>query len=147
MSNKTKNTTKSANGNKSKYAFWLRPEGNALIDSHANGDSRSDFVEQAIRHYSGVLDTKGSQDFLGDEIVRTMQAILRNTEGRIFSHLRSLDISQSMIAELIAAYLQEMTPEEIAVMKKNAVRFVDNNFRAQSFVEAWRVYQNQEDED
>ena len=51
-----------------------------------------------------------------------------------------------MIAELIASYLQEMTPEEIADTKKNAVRFVDNNFRAQSFVEAWRLYQDQDDE-
>ena len=75
-----------------------------------------------------------------------MTSIIRDTEGRIFSHLRSLDISQSMIAELIASYLQEMTPEEIADTKKNAVRFVDNNFRAQSFVEAWRLYQNQDDE-
>ena len=146
MSSKSQNTSKSTNGNKSKYAFWLRPEVNALIDSHLNGDSRSDFVEQAVRHYCGVLDTKGSQNFLGDEIVRAMTSIIRDTEGRIFSHLRSMDISQSMIAELIASYLQEMTPEEIADTKKNAVRFVDNNFRAQSFVEAWRLYQNQDDE-
>ena len=45
MSSKSQNTSKSTNGNKSKYAFWLRPEVNALIDSHLNGDSRSDFVE------------------------------------------------------------------------------------------------------
>ena len=147
MSSKMQNKTKPSNGNKSKYAFWLKPEVNSLIDSHLNGDSRSDFVEQAVRHYCGVLDTKGNQNFLGDEILRSMRTIIRDTEGRIFSHLRSLDISQSMIAELIAAYLQELTPKEIADMKKNAVRFVDDNFRAQSFVEAWRLYQDQDDED
>ena len=147
MANKTQNTPKPSNGNKSKYAFWLKPEVNSLIDSHLNGDSRSDFVEQAVRHYCGVLDTEGNQSFLGDEILRSMRTIIRDTEGRIFSHLRSLDISQSMIAELIASYLQELTPKEIADMKKNAVRFVDDNFRAQSFVEAWRLYQDQDDED
>ena len=147
MANKTQNKTKTSNGNKSKYAFWLKPEVNSLIDSHLNGDSRSDFVEQAVRHYCGVLDTEGNQSFLGDEILRSMRTIIRDTEGRIFSHLRSLDISQSMIAELIASYLQELTPKEIADMKKNAVRFVDDNFRAQSFVEAWRLYQDQDDED
>ena len=144
MSSKTQNPS---NANKSKYAFWLCPEINSLIDSHRNGDSRSEFVEQAVRHYCGVLDTEGNREFLGDEIVRSMNAIIRDTEGRIFSHLRSMDISQSMIAELIAGYLAEMTPQEINDAKERAVRFVDTHHRAQSFVEAWRVYQNQEDMD
>ena len=143
MSSQSKNT---ANTNKSKYAFWLHPEVNSLIDSHTNGDSRSDFIEQAVRHYCGVLDTEGNREFLGDEIVRSMRAIVRDSEGRLFSHLRSMDISQSMIAELIAGYLANMSPEEIEDAKENAIRFVDTHHRAQSFVEAWRLYQNQEDE-
>lgn len=146
MSSKTQSSSQNTNTNKSKYAFWLKPEVNSMIDSHCGGDSRSDFIEQAVRHYCGVLDTEGNREFLGDEIVRSMRSIIRDTEGRIFSHLRSLDISQSMIAELIAGFLTDMSPDDIDDAKKNAVRFVDTHHRAQSFVEAWRLYQNQDDE-
>ena len=141
----SKNTQDTSNGKKSKYAFWLRPEIDSMIDSHLSAGyaaSRSDFIEHAVKHYCGVLDTKESREFLGDEIVKSMRAIIHDTEGRIFSHLRSMDIGQSMLVDLIAGYLTDLTEDQIEESKRNAIRFLNTQHRAQSFVEGWRVYQN-----
>lgn len=124
---------------KQDYTFYLRPETNEKINAHmitTGKQSRSEFVEEAINFYSGVLDTNENQAFLGEEIVRAMKAIAHDMEGRIFSHFRSQDISLSMLAVLFAANLTGMTDEEIAAMRKTAVRFVNENRSAKSFVTA-----------
>lgn len=121
------------------YTFYLFPETNAKIDSHlsaADKQSRSEFVDSAINFYCGVLDTEYNQSFLGEEITRTIKAILNDMEGRIFSHFRSQDISLSMLSVLFAASLADMTDEEISALRKMAVRYVDDNRRAKSFTTA-----------
>ncbi len=121
------------------YTFHLHPEVSEQIETHihlADRTSRSDFVEEAIKFYCTALDSQSNQVFLGEEIIRTMRMIVQDMEGRIFSHFRSQDISLSMLAVLFAANLAEMTDEEIALMRKHAVRYVDENRSAKSFVTA-----------
>lgn len=121
------------------YTFYLHPETNVKIDSHlsaAGKQSRSGFVDAAINFYCGVLDTESNQSFLGDEIIRTIKAIIGDMEGRIFSHFRSQDISLSMLSVLFAASLADMTDEEVSVLREMAVRYVDDNRRAKSFITA-----------
>ena len=85
--------------------------------------------------------------FLGDEIIKAMRAIVKDTEGRIFSHFRSQDISLSMLTVLFAANLANMSKEEIAQVRKEAVEYVDDNFRAESFVVAQREQRELAEED
>ena len=65
-----------------------------------------------------------------------MRVIVKDMEGRIFSHFRSQDISLSMLAVLFAANLSGMQKEEIESLRRDAVEYVDENFRAKSFVTA-----------
>ena len=102
----------------------------------ADKRSRSEFVEAAVKFYCSVLDTESNQAFLGEEIIRTMKAIVSDMEGWIFSHFRSQDISLSMLAVLFAANLADMTDEEVALLRKLAVNYVDENRRAKSFTVA-----------
>ena len=67
-----------------------------------------------------------------------MRAIVKDAEGRVFSHFRSQDISLSMLTVLFAANLANMSKEEIAQVRKEAVEYVDDNFRAKLFVVAQR---------
>ena len=88
------------------YTFYLPPETSAKIDAHRCLEgkmTRSEFVDKAINFYCGVLDADNDRTFLGDEIIKAMKAIVKDTEGRIFSHFRSQDISLSMLAVLFAA--------------------------------------------
>lgn len=126
---------------KTNYTFYLHPEVSEQIDAHlvtTGRGSRSAFVEDAIAFYCGALDAETNRAFLGDEVIKTMRAIVQDLEGRIFSHFRSQDISLSMLAILFAANLTGMTDEEIALMRRSAVRYVDENHRAKSFVLAIR---------
>ena len=121
------------------YTFYLHPDTSEKIDSHlvsADKRSRSEFVEAAVNFYCSVLDTESNQAFLGEEIIRTMKAIVSDMEGRIFSHFRSQDISLSMLSVLFAANLADMTDEEVALLRKMAVKYVDENRRAKSFTVA-----------
>jgi len=121
------------------YTFYLPPETSAKIDAHRcleGKTTRSEFVDKAVNFYCGVLDADNGRAFLGDEIVKAMRAIVKDTEGRIFSHFRSQDISLSMLAVLFAANLSGMQKEEIESLRRDAVEYVDDNFRAKSFVTA-----------
>ena len=121
------------------YTFYLPPETSAKIDAHRSLEgktTRSEFVDKAVNFYCGVLDADNDRAFLGDEIIKAMKAIVKDTEGRIFSHFRSQDISLSMLAVLFAANLSGMQKEEIESLRRDAVEYVDDNFRAKSFVTA-----------
>ena len=121
------------------FTFYLPPETSAKIDAHRcleGKTTRSEFVDKAVNFYCGVLDADNDRAFLGDEIIKAMRAIVKDTEGRIFSHFRSQDISLSMLAVLFAANLSGMQKEEIESLRRDAVEYVDDNFRAKSFVTA-----------
>ena len=121
------------------YTFYLTPETSEKIDAHRILEgkvSRSEFMETAINFYCGVMDANENRVFLGDEIIKAMRAIVKDAEGRIFSHFRSQDISLSMLAVLFAANLSGMQKEEIESLRRDAVEYVDDNFRAKSFVTA-----------
>ena len=121
------------------YTFYLPPETSAKIDAHRcleGKTTRSEFVDKAVNFYCGVLDADNDRAFLGDEIIKAMRVIVKDMEGRIFSHFRSQDISLSMLAVLFAANLSGMQKEEIESLRRDAVEYVDDNFRAKSFVTA-----------
>ena len=124
---------------RTRRGFRLHPEVLEMVERRkASGEyeTYSDFVEDAIVFYNGVLDADENRAFLGDEIIKAMRAIVKDTEGRIFSHFRSQDISLSMLAVLFAANLSGMQKEEIESLRRDAVEYVDDNFRAKSFVTA-----------
>ncbi len=126
---------------KQHYTFYFRPETNDRVEAHmieTGITSRSAFVEEAVNFYCNVLDADTQKSFLGEEIIKAMQAIVRDMEGRIFSHFRSQDISLSMLSVLFAANLTGMTEAEIAMLRKMAVQYVNENRSAKSFVTALR---------
>ena len=124
---------------RTRRGFRLHPEVLEMVERRkASGEyeTYSDFVEDAIVFYNGVLDADENRAFLGDEIIKAMRVIVKDAEGRIFSHFRSQDISLSMLAVLFAANLADMPKEDIELMREEAIRYVDENFRAKSFVVA-----------
>ena len=132
------------------FTLYLTPETSEKIDAHRILEgkvSRSEFVETAVNFYCGVMDANENRVFLGDEIIKAMRVIVKDMEGRIFSHFRSQDISLSMLAILFAANLANMSKEEIAQVRKEAVEYVDDNFRAKSFVVAQREQRELQEED
>ena len=136
---KYENTGTEQDSPRTRRGFRLHPEVLEMVERRkASGEyeTYSDFVEDAIVFYNGVLDADENRAFLGDEIIKAMRVIVKDAEGRIFSHFRSQDISLSMLAVLFAANLSGMQKEEIESLRRDAVEYVDDNFRAKSFVTA-----------
>lgn len=126
---------------KQPHTFHLSPQINMLIDTHldpSGASSRSRFVEEAVELYCNKLDNKETRMFLDDEIVNVIRAIVKEAQGILLSNVRSIDISLSMLNLLFAANLVDMTETDIALMRRDAIRYVDENRRARSFVTAWR---------
>ena len=95
---------------RTRRAFRLSPEVLEMVERRkASGeyDTYSDFIEDAIVFYNGVLDADENRAFIGDEIIKAMRVIVKDMEGRIFSHFRSQDISLSMLTVLFAANLAD----------------------------------------
>ena len=133
---------------RTRRGFRLHPEVLEMVERRkASGEyeTYSDFVEDAIVFYNGVLDADENRAFLGDEIIKAMRVIVKDMEGRIFSHFRSQDISLSMLAVLFAANLSGMQKEEIESLRRDAVEYVDDNFRAKSFVTALKEQREYEE--
>lgn len=121
---------------KKDYTVYLYPSVRDMIDAHlkiADKRSRSDFIEAAIRFYCGVIDTEQNKSFLGDEIISQVKAITDELSGTLLAKLRSMDISMSEIAMILAASNSDMTNDEIELCRKEAVRYVAENARAKSF--------------
>lgn len=100
--------------------------------------SENVFVEKAILFYDEVLTAEDGRAFLGDEIIKAMKAISQNSEGRLFSHMRSMDISLTMLTLLFAYNLADMSEAEVSELRREAVEYVNNNRRAVPFIAALR---------
>lgn len=101
--------------------------------------SENVFVEKAILFYDEVLTAEDGRAFLGDEIIKAMKAISQNSEGRLFSHMRSMDISLTMLTLLFAYNLADMSEAEVSELRREAVEYVNNNRRAVPFITALRA--------
>lgn len=124
------------------YSIYLYPSVSDMIDGHletADAGSRSKFVESAVKHYCGVLDAENDREFLGEEIVKTMRAIMEEFSGRVYAHLRGIDIEITMINELLATGLNELPPEDIAALRKSAAQTVARNLKSKSFETAYHT--------
>lgn len=101
--------------------------------------SENVFVEKAILFYDEVLKAEDGRAFLGDEIIKAMKAISQNSDGRLFSHMRSMDISLTMLTLLFAYNLADMSEAEVSELRREAVEYVNNNRRAVPFITALRA--------
>ena len=64
----------------------MQTESLKLCDAAMQTDncrSRSEYIEKAIRFYTGYLNADNNTDFLCDQIAQTVSAIISNTENRI----------------------------------------------------------------
>ena len=70
---------------RTRRAFRLSPEVLEMVERRkASGEyeTYSDFIEDAIVFYNGVLDANENRAFLGDEIIKAMRVIVKDMEGR-----------------------------------------------------------------
>ena len=92
--------------NKRKYAYWLRPGTVKLTEEMYRRDncaSRSEYVEKAIRFYTGYISEKDSSLFLSDSLVSTLRGMLTDTENRMATLIFKLTVELAIMMNVLAS--------------------------------------------
>lgn len=75
---------------KKRTAVWLRPSILKRIDSNLekdNSNTRSEYIENAVKFYSGYLESDTASDYLCDVLSAMLKGILGNQNDRLRSLL------------------------------------------------------------
>ena len=91
---------------KNKFALWLTPESKALVESHYREDdcrSQSEYIEKAIRFYTGYLETERADLYLPRVLSEILEGKLDMLGRRIGSLLFKLAVESNISNHLLAA--------------------------------------------
>jgi len=91
---------------KGRIPLWLYPSTIESMDALLEKDnckSRSEFIEKAIRFYSGYISAEDSMKFLPTAITSAMSGIVGTSENRIARVLFKLSVEMSMMMNILAS--------------------------------------------
>ena len=121
---------------KEKQAVWLYPRTKELIIKHmdeANARSQSEFIENAIKFYSGYLDCNSgtATEYLAHVLTSIIDGIVKGSEYRINRGLFKLAVESAMQSHIIAA-VNDVDDETIDDLRGMCVDARDNNGPAEA---------------
>ena len=123
------------NDNKKKTTIWLRPSMIARMDGWLltdNCDSRSEFIEKALRFYMGHLAAEDQTEFLSDALVGVMRGMVEVNTHRICRMLFKECVELNMMSHVIAAHYKA-DPIDVRALRAFAVDEVKHTNGAVSF--------------
>ena len=91
---------------KEKFALWLAPEARGMVDELYRADncaSRSEYIEKAIRFYTGYLRAKDAGAYLPRALADVLEGKLLLYGDRVDKLLFKLAVEVAIMANLIAA--------------------------------------------
>ena len=93
---------------KVKFALWITPEAKAIVEGHYLADnckSQSEYIEKAVRFYSGYLDAAHDGSYLPRVLAEVLEGKLDALGKRIGRQLFKLAVDQNIMGNLLAADL------------------------------------------
>ncbi len=94
------------NEEKHRHTVWLTDEAWAKVQRHYKEDNctkQNEYIEKAIRFYSGYLDTEGADDYLPRVLAEMLDGKLGALGDRIGRLLFKLAVDDAVMANLVAA--------------------------------------------
>lgn len=98
-----------AEENKKKTTIWLYPGTIQRMDgwlAEDNCQSRSEFVEKALRFYMGYLSTEDTSAYLSEALVTTLRGIIEDNANRFRSLIFKLCVEVGMAVHVVAAHFK-----------------------------------------
>ena len=95
--------------NKRNTTLWLRPSTIQRMDSwlaEDNCQSRSEFVEKALRFYMGYLGTEDNTTYISQAILTAIQGTLELNNLRLQTILFKCAVELNMLCHTIAAHFR-----------------------------------------
>lgn len=112
--------------NKKKFALWVYPDTLETVSQLYRGDnceSKSEFIEKAIRFYAGYLTAEDKSAFLPTVVTSTLKSIVAESDNRQSRLLFKLAVELAMLQNVVAAS-QEIDPESLERLRGECVREV-----------------------
>ena len=103
---------------KRRFQLWIKPSTLELADSlyqKDNCDSRSEFIEKAVRFYMGYLGTEDTSEYLSDALVATLRGIIADSTNRTNGILFKCAVEQGIMAHTIAAHFRDTLEDRRAL--------------------------------
>ena len=124
---------------KIKYGFRIHEDVSQMIDSHlpvANVQTRSAFLEEAIRFYCCELDSKTHQNVITSETARVIRDNIKKLENHLAYILFNVAGEQANLSLLLADRLLNMSDEEIRATRNDAYDIIRRRSGFISFADA-----------
>lgn len=110
---------------KEKFALWITPEAKKEVEAHYKQDnckSQSEYIEKAVRFYSGYLDTKHAEEYLP----RVLSDVLERKLGAFGKEIGHLLFKQSVEQDIMANLFAYDIDVNLDTLQKLWVRCVKN---------------------
>ncbi len=131
---------------KEKFALWITPKAKEIVDSHYKSDnckSKSEYIEKAVRFYSGYLDTEHADAYLPRVLADVLEGKL-GALGKRMGHLRfKLSVDQNLMGNILAADI-EIDLDELRKARVRCVKEVKETNGEISFEDAVRYQKGAE---
>ena len=95
--------------NKKSTTIWLRPSVISRMDGWLEADncqSRSEFVDKALRFYMGYLDTEDNTTYISQAILTAIQGTMDLNNHRLQKILFKCAVELNMLCHTIAAHFR-----------------------------------------
>ena len=129
-----------------KHSVWLSESAWTDVESRYRQDNcstRNEFIEKAIRFYSGYLDAESADAYLPQVLANVLEGKLGALGERIGRLLFKLSVDQNLMGNILAAGI-EIDPDQLRKTRVRCVREVKETNGEISFEDAVRYQQGAE---
>lgn len=112
--------------NKKKFALWVYPDTLEKVEEIYRSDdceSKSEFIEKAIRFYIGYLTSEDKKGYLPSVVTSTLKSIVAESDNRQNRMLFKLAVEIAIMQNLMAS-LNEIDPLSLERLRGECVQEV-----------------------
>ena len=112
--------------NRHRHTVWMDDAVWDQVEAHYQADNcstRNEFVEKAIRFYSGYLDTEHANEYLPRVLADVLEGKLGALGKRIGHLLFKLSVDQNLMGNVLAAGI-DIDPDELRKARVRCVKEV-----------------------
>ena len=125
---------------KEKFALWITPEAKKEVEAHYKQDnckSQSEYIEKAVRFYSGYLDTEHAETYLPRVLSDVLEGKLGSFGKRVGHLLFKQAVDQNIMVNLVA-YLSNVDLDQVQKLRVRCVKNVKETNGEIDFEDAFR---------
>ena len=132
--------------NRHRHTVWMDDAVWDQVEAHYQADNcstRNEFVEKAIRFYSGYLDTEHANEYLPRVLADVLEGTLGALGNRMGHLLFKLSVDQNLMGNILAADI-DIAPDELRKARVRCVKEVKETNGEISFEDAVRYQKGAE---